>query len=117
MIRTVIFAFALTLSLPGCADDGGGTAVDCTTSSLTYVNFGTSFFTDNCTTCHSSSSNDRQGAPVAVNFDTLDLVQNLSNNINIRAGEGTSMPPSFAPAFPSGADRDLLAEWIECGAN
>ena len=84
---------------------------------LTYDNFGSSFMTDNCTTCHSSSSSDRRGAPVAVNFDTLDLVKNLSNNINIRAGEGTSMPPSSAPATPSGADRALLAEWIECGTN
>jgi uncharacterized membrane protein len=86
-------------------------------SSLTFDNFADDFFESNCRTCHSVDSTDRRGAPVAVNFDELANVKNLSNNINIRAGEGTSMPPSSAPAFPSGGERDMLAEWIECGAN
>jgi uncharacterized membrane protein len=116
MIRAVIFSFALVLSISACGDDGGGDAVDCTMSTLTYDNFADGFFEDNCRTCHSMASTDRRGAPIAVNFDTLELVQNLSNNINIRAGEGTSMPPSFAPVFPTSAERDLLAEWIQCGA-
>ncbi len=117
MIRVAILALALALSTSACGDDGGS-SIDCAESTLTFANFGEPFIIANCRTCHSEDpGTDRRGAPSSVNWDTLEQVQSLSDRMLARAGNGTSMPPSTAPAFPSDADRALLAEWLSCGPN
>ena len=117
MLRKSILAIALMLPLSGCGDDAQ--TIDCSMSTLSYNNFGSQFMTDYCTSCHDTSVSgaSRNFAPVGVNFDTLELVQNQSNRVNLRAGEGTGMPPSSASSQPSSAERDLLSEWIVCGTN
>jgi len=98
----------------GCGDDTSEPAVSAC-STLTYQNFGEPFVLDWCRGCHSSGLPDdmRQGAPLDVNFDDLDHVRAWSVRIATRsAGPLPTMPPA---AGPSQEERDMLAEWIQCG--
>ena len=106
---------ALSFSACGGDDDDGG--VDCSMSTVTYTNFGESFFSNHCLECHDSakSGSDRNDAPDDVNFNSLEMVEMHSSRVRARAGTGSSMPPSSAGSTPSQSERDMLAEWIECG--
>tara|TARA_R110002096_G_scaffold77896_12_gene183566 strand:- start:71201 stop:71719 length:519 start_codon:yes stop_codon:yes gene_type:complete len=130
LTRDLLLGLAFSVSLAACGGDGADTgadastpadasapadAADCTTSTLTYANFGEQFFADFCTTCHSSTSLHRNGAPASKNWDTLEQVMADSVRIQVRAGLGTSMPPSAVEAIPTAEDRAKLAEWIDCG--
>jgi hypothetical protein len=80
---------------------------------LTWSNFGDPFLTTWCTGCHSSTLPDdfRGGAPLGVNFDTLEGVRTWSENIANRTyGSAGGMPPAG-----EADDLDLLEEWITCG--
>ncbi len=88
----------------------------CETSYLTYDNFGEPFVLDWCRGCHSSSipAGMRQKAPLAINFDTLADVQNRRDRVLARAASLTAtMPPAGGPTEE---ERQLLAEWLACGA-
>lgn len=97
----------------------GGTLAErvCPESSfLTYQNFGSGFFSEYCTGCHSAELPPamRQDAPEAVNFETLGKVRDQAALIYLRAADGYgSMPPVGGP---SGEERALLGEWLACGA-
>lgn len=79
---------------------------------LTYDNFGAAFFAAHCNRCHSSAS---AGAPRAFRFDTLQDVRAHASRIFVRAaGPNVTMPPG--PDDPPAAERDMLAEWLACGA-
>lgn len=116
MLPRAVLAIALTLSLAGCGDDAE--TVDCSMSTLSYANFGEEFMTNYCIDCHTTGDPDRGGAPVGVNFETLQLVQNQASSVDRRSGaNGNGMPPIAYEAQPSQADRVLLTEWITCGPN
>ncbi|HEY8144281.1 MAG TPA: c-type cytochrome [Kofleriaceae bacterium] len=84
-------------------------------SELTYANFGGAFFDDNCQRCHASASDDRNGAPSSFTFDTADDVRDHRERIFARAAaSNTSMPPG--PDDPPDEEREMLAEWLACGA-
>jgi uncharacterized membrane protein len=122
---------ALALLLAACGtevstDDGAGSGsgsgdpmVDpnaCDTSYLDYENFGAPFVIDWCRGCHSSAvpAGMRQKAPADVNFDTLQQVRTWKDMIVARAtGASPNMPPAGGP---SQEERQLLAEWLACGA-
>ena len=55
----------------------------------------------------------RQKAPLEVNFDTIEQVREWQIRIAVLAGTGTMMPPSGGP---TGEERALLVEWLDCGA-
>ncbi|HZA51573.1 MAG TPA: c-type cytochrome [Myxococcaceae bacterium] len=101
---------------------GGPTGATCPTSStLTYQSFGQGFMATYCTRCHSSSvtGTARQGAPVGINFDTLEGIRASAVTTDSHAAAGPNginadMPPS-SPA-PSEAERRQLGEWLACGA-
>lgn len=107
---------ALVLLALGC---GGPTAIDeaeCPAdSALTYASFGADFLAEHCQGCHAGDAERRRGAPVGFTFDTLDDVRRHRVRIFERAAAGNaSMPPG--PDDPPRAARDLLAEWLACGA-
>lgn len=85
-------------------------------SFLTFENFGAMYLLNYCTGCHASGlpADQRQGAPVEVNFDDIADVRQWSGLIWGRAADqNTTMPPLGVP----GADeRELLGEWLACGA-
>jgi uncharacterized membrane protein len=88
----------------------------CDSSPLTYRSFGEPFLLDWCRGCHSSGLPDdmRQGAPLGVDFDDLDLVRAYAPMIAARATTATSnMPPASGPSLE---ERTLLGTWLSCGA-
>lgn len=87
----------------------------CNGTTLTYDSFGAAFMAENCNTCHAASTGNRHGAPASFTFDTLDEVRAHKARIFVRAaGPNTSMPPG--PVDPPADARDMLAEWLACGA-
>ena len=119
----------------GCAGDAGGPAPgtdgqgapfqegdtladrDCPTGSfLDYGNFGSPFFSEYCTGCHSSQipATMRQGAPAGVDFETIDGIRGRADLIYLRAADGYAVMPPVGG--PSGETRVLLGEWLACGA-
>ena len=122
-------ALAGLLGLSGCgggsAGDGDGPSTDDGTlegrvcpedSFLTYENFGSAFFSEYCTGCHSAQlpPRMRQEAPEGVDFETLDKVRAQAESIYLRAAdEYDLMPPIGGPSIEA---RELLGEWLACGA-
>lgn len=88
----------------------------CETSIVTHANFGEPFLLDWCRSCHSSelTAEHRQGAPPDVDFDDLEIVRGYASKIVDRAGVTMpTMPPAAGPAVE---ERELLVEWLSCGA-
>jgi uncharacterized membrane protein len=117
---------ALALALAACGtdvapdpDDDGDVeplpVTKCDTSFLDHDNFGAPFVANWCRGCHSSAvpMNMRQKAPIDVNFDGEGDLVVWAERIKIRAAStGATMPPAGGP---TGEERELLAEWIDCG--
>lgn len=85
-------------------------------SFLTHENFGGPFLLNYCTGCHHTGvpADLRQGAPLEINFDTLDDVRGHADRIWFRAADqNATMPPLGAPGED---ERALLGEWLACGA-
>jgi hypothetical protein len=115
----------IALVFAGCANEvlfGPSTGASCPPAAQpTYDSFGEQFMTSYCTRCHSSKlmGPDRQGAPLLHDFDTLYGVQAFIQHIDETTASGpdatnTSMPPND-PA-PTLAERQILGEWLACGA-
>jgi uncharacterized membrane protein len=86
-----------------CPEDG---------TALTYDNFGAAFMAEHCNRCHSEG---KSGAPPDIRFDSLDEIRMHADRIFIRAAGGNvTMPPG--PNDPPADERELLAEWLACGA-
>ena len=75
---------------------------------LTYENFGRQFLDVWCLHCH-------QEGPNGIYFRDRDEVAARRERIFVNAAaRNTFMPPG--PDDPSAEERDLLAEWLACGA-
>jgi uncharacterized membrane protein len=103
---------------------GSPTGSTCPSSSdaATAQNFGTAFMQTHCLSCHSQSATGaaRAGAPVGVDFDTLDDVRRQRALIDTHAAVGpnasnTEMPPASRPQ-PTQQEREKLGQWLACGA-
>ncbi len=80
-----------------------------------WDNLGSPFLTVWCDGCHGSQVPEplRYGAPLGVDFDTLDGARMWSERIQARAVDAAEMPPGgFGPPE---AERAKLGEWIACG--
>ena len=106
MIRTV-----LSVSLvAGCASSpstGIASAdVTCPTdSTLTYDNFGSAFLADNCLSCHRAQQRPTLTTQPAVQANTAAIIR--------VAVTGAKMPSNGSL---STEERQLLGEWLACGA-
>jgi uncharacterized membrane protein len=106
-------ARAAALALAAVVGCGVDTAQECTESDLTYATFGAGFMASWCRSCHGAAQSMRQEAPEAVNFDTLAEVRAQRLRVLQRTSIDRTMPPAGGP---STAERELLAEWLRCGA-
>ncbi len=106
----------LLLALACGSDPKGDTGPSCGehTPRLTYSNFGEGVLAKHCTGCHSSliPVEDRRGAPVGVDLDSLSAARQFADRIVARSVEGDTMPPGGGP---SEEERQWLGEWVACG--
>ncbi len=106
MIRTILLA-ALAIACTASTSTGI-TAADLTCpadSTLTYANFGAAFLSDNCLSCHTSKER-----PV---LTTQAAVQANKATIIDVAVTSSRMPAQGSIAIE---ERQLLGEWLTCGA-
>ena len=98
--------------LAACGDDR---TPSCEQSQLTYQTFGAPFMTSWCNGCHSAGlpANMRQLAPIDINFDTLGEIRAQAFTIVNTTTDLRTMPPEGGP---SDAERQLLSQWMSCGA-
>lgn len=126
-MRFVTTSFIL-IAFAACGGHGHGSegkpsgATCATGSTLTYDNFGKTFMTTYCVSCHDSAKTGaaRNGAPAFHDFDTLNGIKAVSNHVDEYAAAGPAsvneiMPEGDGP-FPTLAEREMLGEWIACGA-
>ena len=84
-------------------------------TTLTYDNFGKGFLDRWCQGCHAAKAPERNGAPSAYAFGSRDEASVHRDRIFAKAAAvNTSMPPG--PAGPSPEERQMLADWLACGA-
>lgn len=109
----------VVLALGGCESSSGAACPP--GSTLSYENFGRAFMESYCLRCHSRvlTGSGRRGAPVGMDFDTLEQVRTHSFDIDAVAAAGalgvnTQMPPD-TPG-PTAVERERLGEWLACGA-
>lgn len=132
-------AAGLALVVAACGGGGGGTpdastspttgatgttaqaCIDHGWTGLTYASFGQPFMASYCTSCHSTASTNRRGAPQGIDFDTLDGIQAYAADIDLVTGmniagtvKNTTMPPRGLPA-PVDTDRQRISCWIAYG--
>jgi hypothetical protein len=106
----VLLTFVLLVPL-GCGGAGEPTGSTCPSgSTLTYENFGQSFFASNCNRCHGNAE--------IPHFSTQQQIQSVIDQIDRTAAAGpaatnTSMPEDTD--LPE-TDRRKLGEWLACGA-
>ena len=96
-------------------DDSGTLACN---DVITWDSWAHGFFLDNCTSCHSSAlqtEDERQKAPLDLNFDTYAGVtaDRVPEAIVVYAtGPDAKMPPQIDLGDKK---REILRLWIECG--
>ena len=102
------FALALPF-LIACGGGGQSTGIDTVScpqgSTLTYANFGSTFFADNCLECHNGKNRP--------NLSTQAAIQSHKSSILQEAVYTDAMPQKNSL---STAEREMLGEWIACGA-
>jgi uncharacterized membrane protein len=115
--RRLVLVVVAVIALASCVHElPTSTETTCTTTSLTYENFGQPFVITWCRGCHSSQlpSEMRQQSPTTVNFDTLSDIKGFMPRLSARAiGDSATMPPAGGPPAE---ERKLFAEWLRCGS-
>lgn len=128
LTRPIASTLALcTAFLGACGGHHGGptgTATEATcpaTQTLTYTNFGETFFDRYCQGCHASTvvGAARNGAPSDHTFDRVEDIRLVLDHIDELAAAGpaavnTAMPPQ--DPRPTEAERRQLGEWLACDA-
>jgi uncharacterized membrane protein len=107
MIRTVLLA-ASVLACTSSSSSTGITAADLSCpsdSTLSYANFGSAFLTDHCLSCHASGQQPSLATQAAV--------QAVRATIISVAVTSSAMPPGGSVSVD---ERELLGEWLTCGA-
>ena len=79
---------------------------------VTWDNFAAGFVAESCQSCHASTSEDRNGAPSDVVFDTEEETLAFADRILARStGDDPDMPPQGGVVD---ADRYYIEVWLSC---
>jgi uncharacterized membrane protein len=105
MIRAVLFTFVIA-----CASDSptGISSADLSCpsdSTLSYTNFGAAFLSDHCLSCHASKQAPSLASQAAVQANKAAVIN--------AAVTSAAMPKDGSL---STEERQLLGEWLTCGA-
>jgi hypothetical protein len=120
----VVLALGACGPIPDWKDSGDSAADDSRPldpdecKGLTWKSVGSPFVQAWCVECHSVSvkGDDRNDAPVSVNFDTRDLVAAQAELLHfVLDGDGPMMPPEGEPA-PSAEEIETFLSWLDCDA-
>ena len=99
----------LALALGACSSSAQSTGISNATcppdSTLTYENFGSTFISDNCLSCHATKDSPR--------LMTKAQIQANKSRILQEAVYTDAMPEN---ANMDVAEREMLGEWLACGA-
>lgn len=79
----------------------------------TWATFAQGFFASYCTSCHSSTATNRNGAPVGYDWDVESSVQAHAGMIRDAVGVSIFMPPGNP--MPTCDERKRLVRWIDAG--
>jgi uncharacterized membrane protein len=100
------FLFCCVLGACGSASSTGISPITCPTdSTLTYANFGSTFINDNCLSCHASKEKPTLSTAAQVQANRALILQ--------EAVYTDAMPEDASMAL---AEREMLGEWLACGA-
>ena len=118
-VRPILFGLLLAASCGPQYVPSGATCPE--GSTLTYANSGVVFMRNYCVACHSRNirQNFRQGAPVGIDFDSVDEVRLHTKHIDEMAAAGPGRTNTLMPRIephPSLEERLRLGEWLACGA-
>jgi uncharacterized membrane protein len=106
MIRALVFVAALSACTSSPSSGVTSAEVTCPTdSTLTYASFGESFIADNCLSCHASKQQPTLASQAAIKANKAAIIS--------VAVTGTKMPQNGSLAVE---ERQLLGEWLACGA-
>lgn len=112
--RVIAFRFALSVALGAVGALGACTSASSTGisevscpqgSELTYASFGQAFFMDYCLSCHASKERPTLATQAQIQANSARILQEAV----------------YTTAMPEGADmtlaeRQMLGEWLACGA-
>lgn len=79
---------------------------------VTYENWGKGFFLTWCGACHTSTAQQRNGAPEGVDFDTLSDIREWKDRIDVRVLDEQTMPLGGGVYEE---DLELLEVFLACG--
>ena len=101
--------------LLACGEEARDSGVDtglCADAPITtWDNFGQGFVTQHCQSCHASGSDNREGAPVEVDFDDEETALGHAARILARVVESQDMPPMGGVTED---DRYRVEVWLSC---
>ncbi len=119
-----------TLLLWGCAETNAPRGVeeparsrtspplvmDCS-ESHTWATVGAPFMLTWCTPCHGPAlaEEDRQGAPMGLDFDTHAKAVAMQARIQARVLDSAGVSPMPPMGGPSDAELEALQAWLDCG--
>jgi hypothetical protein len=105
----VLRAVLVCLAIAGCASDSSGidpASIACPPdSTLTYENFGRVLIADQCLSCHTTKERPA--------LTTQATIQSYRQSIMNTAVTSTKMPKDSSMLL---AEREMLGEWLACGA-
>ncbi|HEU4730012.1 MAG TPA: cytochrome c [Kofleriaceae bacterium] len=106
MIRTLLFTVLVTACASSPSSGIAASEITCPPdSTLTYENFGSTLIADNCLACHAAKQRPTLATQAAVQANKAAI-------INV-AVTGTKMPSNGSMSID---ERQMLGEWLACGA-
>ena len=118
-VRSMLVASTIALLTMGATACGGGSELgECPPGSTQQQNTGAQIVFTTCVGCHSSrfTGADRFGAPVGMDFDDIEIVRDLADDVYRTAAEGSMPPPNQNVSSLNDAQVEAIRVYLACGA-